>query len=98
MSTFPSARPGGAVPESRAVYRLFSWEHSYFSGKARAYLRWKQHHGALGPGFEDVLATPELAMGLLIRCKLLLIGGIGLWYHLSLGDDVKQDEGFTSRT
>ncbi len=48
------------------MYRLFSWEHSYFSGKARAYLRWKHHHGALGPGFEDVLATPELAMGLLI--------------------------------
>jgi glutathione S-transferase len=48
------------------MYRLFSWEHSYFSGKARAYLRWKQHHGALGPGFEDVLATPELAIGLLI--------------------------------
>ena len=48
------------------MYRLFSWEHSYFSGKARAYLRWKQHHGALGPGFEDVLATPELALGLLI--------------------------------
>ena len=48
------------------MYRLFSWEHSYFSGKARAYLRWKHHHGALGPGFEDVLATPELALGLLI--------------------------------
>lgn len=48
------------------MYRLFSWEHSYFSGKARAYLRWKHHHGALGPGFEDVLATPDLAMGLLI--------------------------------
>lgn len=48
------------------MYRLFSWEHSYFSGKARAYLRWKQHHGALGPGFEDVLATPELMMGLLV--------------------------------
>ena len=48
------------------MYRLFSWEHSYFSGKARAYLRWKQHHGALGPGFEDVLATPDLMMGLLV--------------------------------
>ncbi len=54
---------GGKLP---GMYRLFSWEHSYFSGKARAYLRWKQHHGALGPGFEDVLATPELAAGLLI--------------------------------
>jgi glutathione S-transferase len=48
------------------MYRLFSWEHSYFSGKARAYLRWKHHHGALGAGFEDVLATPDLAQGLLI--------------------------------
>jgi glutathione S-transferase len=48
------------------VYRLFSWEHSYFSGKARAYLRFKQRAGSLGPGFEDVLATPELIMGLLV--------------------------------
>ncbi len=48
------------------MYRLFSWEHSYFSGKARAYLRWKQFYGGLGPGFEDILATPELALGLLI--------------------------------
>ncbi len=48
------------------AYRLYSWEHSYFSGKARAYLRYKQRMGGLGPGFEDVLATPELAMGLLI--------------------------------
>ena len=48
------------------MYRLFSWEHSYFSGKARAYLRYKQRCGGLGPGFEDVLATPELIQGLLI--------------------------------
>jgi glutathione S-transferase len=48
------------------MYRLFSWEHSYFSGKARSYLRYKQRCGALGPGFEDVLATPELIQGLLI--------------------------------
>ena len=48
------------------IYRLYSWEHSYFSGKARAYLRYKEHMGALGPGFEDVLATPELINGLLI--------------------------------
>lgn len=48
------------------MYRLFSWEHSYFSGKARAYLRFKQRAGALGPGFEDVLATPELIAGLLL--------------------------------
>jgi glutathione S-transferase len=48
------------------VYRLFSWEHSYFSGKARADLRYKQRCGGLGPGFEDVLATPELILGLLV--------------------------------
>jgi glutathione S-transferase len=48
-----------------APYRLFSWEHSYFSGKVRAYLRFKQSQDALGPGYEDVLATPELIAGLL---------------------------------
>jgi glutathione S-transferase len=48
------------------MYRLFSWEHSYFSGKARAYLRYKDRCGALGSGFEDVLATPELIQGLLL--------------------------------
>lgn len=48
------------------MYRLFSWEHSYFSGKARAYLRFKERAGALGPGYEDVLATPELVSGLLL--------------------------------
>ncbi|NRA02321.1 MAG: glutathione S-transferase C-terminal domain-containing protein [Myxococcales bacterium] len=42
------------------MYRLFSWEHSYFSGKARAYLRYKAYHGALGEGFEDVFATREI--------------------------------------
>ena len=47
------------------MYRLFSWEHSYFSGKIRAYLRFKHRHGSLGPGFEDILATPELIAGLL---------------------------------
>lgn len=47
------------------TYRLYSWEHSYFSGKARSYLRYKQRMGGLEPGFEDVLATPELLMGLL---------------------------------
>ncbi len=46
--------------------RLFSWEHSYFSGKARAYLRYKECMGDLGAGFEDILATPELLMGLLV--------------------------------
>ena len=43
------------------MYRLFSWELSYFSGKARAYLRYKERMGDLetasGSGFEDVLAT-----------------------------------------
>ncbi len=48
------------------MYRLFSWEHSYFSGKVRAYLRFKQRAGALGPGFEDILATPDLLVGLLL--------------------------------
>ncbi|MCR9095975.1 MAG: glutathione S-transferase C-terminal domain-containing protein [bacterium] len=45
------------------MYRLYSWEHSYFSGKVRAYLRLKERMGALGPGFEDILATPELIAG-----------------------------------
>jgi glutathione S-transferase len=45
-------------------YRLFSWEHSYFSGKARAYLRYKAWGGDLA--YEDVLATPELIQGVLI--------------------------------
>lgn len=45
-------------------YRLFSWEHSYFSGKVRAFLRYKAHGGALE--YEDILATPELVYGLLI--------------------------------
>ena len=45
-------------------YRLFSWEHSYFSGKVRAFLRYKACGGALD--FEDVLATPELIQGVLI--------------------------------
>lgn len=48
------------------MYRLFSWEHSYFSGKVRAYLRFKHRNNALGPGYEDVLATAELIQGLLI--------------------------------
>jgi glutathione S-transferase len=48
------------------MYRLFSWEHSYFSGKARAYLRFKERAGSLAPGWEDILATPELIVGLLL--------------------------------
>jgi len=47
------------------MYRLYSWENSYFSGKARAYLRFKHSQGALGDGFEDILATPELMFGML---------------------------------
>lgn len=46
-------------------YRLFSWELSYFSGKVRAYMRYKDHFDALGPGFEDVLCSFELVLGLL---------------------------------
>jgi glutathione S-transferase len=48
------------------TYRLFSWEHSYLSGKVRAYLRYKERMGDLGDGFEDILATRELMRGLLI--------------------------------
>ena len=47
-------------------YRHFSWEHSYFSGKTRAYLRYKQRMGDLGAGFEDILATRDLIQGLLL--------------------------------
>lgn len=47
------------------TYQLFGWELSYFSGKVRAYLRYKERMGDLGGGFEDVLATPELVVGLL---------------------------------
>ncbi len=47
------------------LYRHFSWEHSYFSGKTRAYLRYKERNGGLGPGFEDILATRDLIEGLL---------------------------------
>ena len=47
-----------------AHYRLFAWEHSYFSRTTRALLLFKAHGGALT--FEDVLATPELIAGLLL--------------------------------
>ncbi len=53
-----------AAAESAGLLRFFSWEHSYFSGKVRAYLRYKAHCGALR--FEDVLATPELIQRLLL--------------------------------
>ena len=41
-------------------YRLFSVEHSIFSAKVRALMRFKLEQGDLGAGFEDVLATPHL--------------------------------------
>jgi glutathione S-transferase len=47
------------------MYRLFSAEHSMFSAKVRAYLRFKYSQNDLGPGYEDILATPELMSGLL---------------------------------
>ena len=50
-------------------YKLFTVEHSYFSGKIRAFLRWKHHHGALGAGFEDILAAPELIERLLMQYR-----------------------------
>jgi hypothetical protein len=46
--------------------RLYSCDYSDFTGKTRAALRYKQRMGALGPGFDDVLATPELIAGRLL--------------------------------
>ena len=63
------------------TYRLFSWELSYFSGKVRAYLRYKERKGDLGQGFEDVLATPELVVGLLTPAT-----GSGAVPQLQTGD------------
>jgi glutathione S-transferase len=48
------------------LYRLISAENSVFSGKTRAYLRFKHQQGDLGPGFEDILVTPELIEKLLV--------------------------------
>lgn len=47
------------------MYRFFSAEHSIFSAKVRAYLRFKHQQGDLGAGFEDILATPDLMTDLL---------------------------------
>lgn len=47
------------------THKLFSWELSYFSGKVRAYLRYKERMGDLDEGFEDILATPDLVAELL---------------------------------
>ena len=47
-------------------YRLFSAESSVFSAKVRAYLRFKHEQGDLGPGYEDILVTPDLIKPLLV--------------------------------
>ena len=47
------------------MYRVFSAEHSIFSAKLRAYLRFKHDQKDLGAGFEDILATPDLMANLL---------------------------------
>ena len=47
-------------------YKLFTVEHSYFSGKIKSYLNWKFYKGSLGDGFENILATPELITNLLL--------------------------------
>jgi glutathione S-transferase len=80
---------------SAAQYRLFSWEHSYFSGKTRALLRFKAHGGALA--FEDVLATPELIAGLLIPAtgttvvpQLLAPGGVWVQDTSEIADFIER--------
>ena len=50
----------------KSNYRLFSLEHSIFSAKVRAYLRFKSSQDDLGSGFEDILATPHLINELLM--------------------------------
>ena len=45
-------------------YRLFAWDFSYFSAKARAYFRYKAFNGAFT--FEEVLATQDLIQGYII--------------------------------
>ncbi|MGB0478061.1 MAG: glutathione S-transferase N-terminal domain-containing protein, partial [Parvibaculales bacterium] len=47
------------------MYRFFSAEHSIFSAKVRAFLRFKHDQNDLGAGFEDILATPDLMTNLL---------------------------------
>jgi glutathione S-transferase len=78
-----------------AHYRLFSWEHSYFSGKTRSLLRFKAHGGALT--FEDVLATPELIAGLLIPAtgtnvvpQLLAPGGVWVQDTSEIADFIER--------
>jgi glutathione S-transferase len=45
-------------------YRLFAWDFSYFSAKARAYFRFKEFHGAFT--FEEVFAPQDIIQGYLI--------------------------------
>ena len=54
----------GSAPPPLDV-RLFSWELSYFSGKVRAYLRFKAR-GEDRLRFEDIHADPELIQTLLL--------------------------------
>ena len=39
-------------------YRLFAWDFSYFSAKARAYCRFKEFYGAFT--YEEILATQQV--------------------------------------
>ena len=48
----------------RDHYRLFTWSLSYFSAKIRAYMRYKEFHGALK--FEEILATQDLLVNYLV--------------------------------
>jgi hypothetical protein len=59
----PTLAPPGADGCGLDV-RLFSWQLSYFSGKVRAYLRFKAR-GADRLRFEDVNLTPQIARDLL---------------------------------
>ncbi len=76
------------APHPDGLYRLFSWEHSYFSGKTRAYLRYKAALGDLR--YEDVLATQELIMGVLMPATetgegVLRVGGSTVAYYRTTG-------------
>ena len=51
-------------PELEGKLIMFGIEHSYFCGKTRAYLRYKQAGGALQ--FEEIVGTSELRRGLLM--------------------------------
>ena len=71
-----SARPKLAPPGASTGadgrpfdVRLFSWQLSYFSGKVRAYLRFKAR-GADRLAFDDVNASPALVRQLLLVAAL----------------------------